>query len=169
MGNSQTTKTNQTQNQQFNQQYSGTNKYDFLNPPDTADVAALRSHQFQVDPTIGYRVGSAVRRIGSQFSNPLGQYATPSMKAQIMRSQEQALNQQAGEQFREGAYDVNNQEYGKKLAVAGMTSPRLVQTGTSGTSSGTQSGTSSGTATTSEPWYNGAIQGAAGIGSALLM
>lgn len=161
MGNKQTT----TQEQKQNQQFSTTNQYDFLNPPDTADVSALRSHQFKIDPTIGYRVGGAIRRMQNQFTNPLGGAATPAMRDAIMRGQERELLQEGGAQFRAGQYDVNNQEYGKKLAVAGMTAPRLVQSGQKGESSGTMTGKS----TTSEPWYNGLIQGGASMGSALLM
>ena len=42
--------------------------------------------------------------------------------------------QKAGAQTRAGQYDVNRQNYGRNLAVAGMTAPVLTQTG--GTSSG---------------------------------
>lgn len=161
MGDKQTTRQQQTQNQSFNTQ----NAYGWQTPNDTADVQVLRSHQFQIDPTIGYRVGGAIRRMQDSYQNPLGGYTTPQIRDATMRSQERELMQQGGQQFREGAYDVGNQQYGQKLAVAGMTAPRLVQTG----SSGQQSGTSSGTATTSTPWYSDAIAGGAGIGSALLM
>lgn len=161
MGNKQTTTQNQTQNQSYN----SASTYDFLNPPDTADISALRSHQFRIDPSIGYRIGGAIRRSQNTFQNPFGQYTTPQIRGATMRSQERELMQEGGAQARAGQYDVNNQQYGQKLAVAGMTAPRLVQTGQSGTATGTMTGK----ATTSEPWYNGLIQGGASMGSALLM
>lgn len=161
MGNRQSTTQNQTQNQS----YQGTSTYDFLNPPDTADVQALRGHKFGVDPTIGHRIGAGVRRTKDSFLNPAGGHTTPQMRDAIMRGQERELMQEGGAQMRAGYYDANNQEFGKKLAVAGMTAPRMVQTGQSGTSSGTMSGK----ATTSEPWYNGLVQGGASMGSALIM
>lgn len=161
MGNKQTTTQNQTQNQS----YDSTSTYDFLNPPDTADISALRSHKFRIDPSIGYRIGGAVRRMRDTFQNPFGPNTTPQIRAATERSQERELMQEGGAQARAGAYDVNNQEYGQKLAVAGMTAPRLVQSGQKGTASGSMSGK----ATSSSPWYNDAIQGGASIGSALLM
>ena len=60
--------------------------------------------------------------------------------------------QQAGEQTREGQFDVNKLNYGKNLAVAGMTAPVLTQTG----------GTSSGKTVQSESPWGTALQ----IGSA---
>lgn len=169
MGNRQTTQTQQTQNQTQNQAFNTQNQYGWQTPPDTADIQALRGTQFQIDPSIGYRIGGAIRRMQSSFNSPLGGYYTPGMRAAIERGQERELMQQGGQQTREGIYDVNNQNYARNLAVAGMTAPRLTQTGSSGQSSGTVSGTSSGTSQTSEPWYNGAIQGGASIGSALLL
>lgn len=169
MGNRQTTNTQQTQNQQQNQQFNTQNAYGWQTPPDTADVQRLRDTQFQIDPTIGSRIGGAVRRMQSSFNSPLGGYYTPGMRAAIERGQERELMQTGGEQTRAGIYDVNNQNYARNLAVAGMTAPRLVQTGASGQSSGTVSGTSSGTSTTSSPWYNDLVSGGAAMGSALLL
>lgn len=161
MGNKQTTKQDQTQNQQ----YQNTSTYDFLKPPDTADISALRSHQFNIDPTIGARVGGAIRRMQDSFNNPQGGYTTPQIRDAQMRAQERELMQMGGEQARAGYYDLNNQQFGQKAAVAGLTAPRLVQTGQSGTASGTMKGT----ATTSEPWYNGVVQGGSALGGALIM
>ena len=47
--------------------------------------------------------------------------------------------QTAGEQAREGQFDVNRLNQSKDLALAGLTQPRLVNTGM--TSQGTSSGT----------------------------
>ena len=45
--------------------------------------------------------------------------------------------QQAGQQTREGAYDVNKLNFSKNLATAEMTKPILTQTGSSSTGTGT--------------------------------
>lgn len=47
--------------------------------------------------------------------------------------------QQAGEQTREGEFDVNRLNYGKNLATAELTKPVLTQTGSSGTGTVRQS------------------------------
>lgn len=74
-----------------------------------------------------------------------------------MRSGQRELMQTAGQQTREGAYDVNRLNTQKNLALAGLTR------GSVGTQSGTSSGTTSGTTVQSQsPW--GTI---AGIGSSL--
>jgi hypothetical protein len=74
------------------------------------------------------------------------------------------LNQQSGEQFREGAFDANNQRLQQKMALAQMNRPQLVQTA----QSGNQTGTNIGTSTTSSPWYNTIVNGAIQMGSAAL-
>jgi hypothetical protein len=160
MGNKATTKSNETQTQKYDTQ----SQYDFKTAPDTADTSALRDMKFQIDPTIGYRASSAARRIGSQYSNALGPYSTASSRASMGRSAEMDLNQQSGEQFREGAFDANNQRLQQKMALAQMNRPQLVQTA----QSGNQTGTNIGTSTTSSPWYNTIVNGAIQMGSAAL-
>lgn len=53
------------------------------------------------------------------------------MRDAIERSQSRELFQQGGAQMRAGQYDVNQQDYGRNLAVAGITAPPLVQSGSS--------------------------------------
>lgn len=53
------------------------------------------------------------------------------MRDAIERSQSRELFQQGGAQMRAGQYDVNQQDYGRNLAVAGLTAPPLVQSGSS--------------------------------------
>lgn len=97
------------------------------------DIDTLRSTQFKVDPTIGFRAGSAKRRLDNSFINPLGGYSTPQRDEAIRRSASRDIDMQAGMESRAGQYDVNNQTYGKNAYLAGLTAPPLVQTGTSGT------------------------------------
>lgn len=54
-----------------------------------------------------------------------------------MRGERRELGQQAGQQAREGQYDVNRLNQSKNLALAGLTRPILTQTGSTSNSSGT--------------------------------
>lgn len=163
---SQTNRTNQTQtgSGQFSQ--TGSTTQTTTPASDTPDINRLRSQQFQVDPSIGYRVGGAVRRMQSQFRNPLGGYATPAMRDAIMRSQERELMQMGGQQFREGQHDVNQLDYGRNALLAGLTQP-TTSTGTS-QQSGTSSQQGTLTGSSSQPLLGSVIGSAAGVGAAAL-
>ena len=162
----------ETQRQQQTQtgsgQYSQTGNSTSTTTPgaNTPDIERLRGQQFQVDPSIGYRVGGALRRMQSQFNNPLGGYATPAMKDAIMRTNERQLLESGSQAMREGQQDVNQLDYSRNALLAGLTQP-TTQTGStnqSGTSS--QQGTVTGSA--SQPLLGSIIGGAAGVGAAAL-
>lgn len=125
----QTTNTNSTS--------STTNRYGFQTPPSTPDIDRLRNQQFQIDPSIGYRLGEKERQLSDSLANPTGGFVTPQIRDAIMRSGRRELMQQAGQQTREGAYDVNRLNYGRNLATAQMTQPILTQEGSTTTGSGT--------------------------------
>jgi hypothetical protein len=126
-----------------NQQYNNTAAYDWKQTPDSPDTAAYRAYRPEVDPTIGFRAGEAKRQLANSFINPLGGYSTPQRDEAIRRSQSRGIDEQAGMESRAGAYDVNQQRGGQLSTLAALTAPRLVQSGSSGTSSGT-SNTSTG-------------------------
>ncbi len=109
----------------------------------TPDIDALRNYKAQVDPSISHRYGSALRRIKDTFQNPLGGFATPAMKDAITRSNERELAQSAGQEFREGQFDVNRMDLGRLSGLAELTAPRTVQSNE--TSTGTSSSTNQGT------------------------
>src|ERR1041384_8383540 len=109
------------------------NHYERMPGATSPDIDALRATHFQVDPTIVYRVGGAIRRQQNQFNNPAGGYTTPQMRDAIGRSQERELMQEGGAQFRAGAHDVNSQNFQKNAYLASLTAPPLVQTGGSTT------------------------------------
>lgn len=75
----------------------------------------------------------------------MGGYTTPQIRDAIRRSGSRELLQIGGQQTREGAFDANRLNQSKNLALAGMTAPRLVNTGS--TQTGTQSSTGTGTVT----------------------
>ena len=79
--------------------------------------------------------------------SPTGGYVTPQIRDAILRSGRRDLMSQAGQQTREGAFDVNRLNQARDLTLAGLTR------GSVNTSSGTQSGTSQGTTVQSQsPW-----------------
>lgn len=144
----------QTSSGTSNSAYSGTSS---TSVPETEDIRTARANRAQIDPSIGYRLGEKERQLKDSFVNPAGGYTTPQIRDAIMRSGQRELASQAGQQTREGQYDVNRLNQSKDLALAGLTR------GTSTTSAGSQTGTTSGTVKQSEsPW--GTI---AGMGASL--
>lgn len=126
------------------QTFNNTNTFGWQNPPETADVAAVRDFKFTADPRIGYAFGNAKNQIGNSFKNPLGGVYSPQMRDSIMRSSLSDLAQQEGQAYSEANQGLQGQQFAQKGLVAGLTAPRMVQTGGSGTSSGTGSQTQSG-------------------------
>lgn len=161
----------QTQNQSQNQSFSGTNTFDFLTPPDTADIAAQRNFQFQSDPRIGNAFSRNRRNAAESFNNPLGANTTAGLRDATLRASNEDSAQNEAQAYREENYSRQGLDYARLADVAALTQPRMVQTSQSGTSTGTSSGTSvgSGTTTQSQPLLPGLIQGASGVGSALIM
>ena len=51
----------------------------------------------------------------------MGGYTTPQIRDAVLRSGQRELMQQAGQQTREGAYDVNRLNQSRNLALAGLT------------------------------------------------
>lgn len=51
----------------------------------------------------------------------MGGYTTPQIRDAVLRSGQRELMQQAGQQTREGAYDVNRLNQARDLALAGLT------------------------------------------------
>lgn len=151
---SETSRQNQTQ--------TGSGQFSQTTTPgaNTPDIERLRGQQFKVDPSIGYRVGGALRRLKDQMTSPTGGYVTPQMRDSIMRSQERSLLESGSEAMREGQHDVNQQEYSRNALLAGLTQPT--------TSSGTSSQQGQITGTTRQPLLGSIIGGAAGVGAAAL-
>lgn len=146
------------------QTQSGSGAFNQTTTPqsDTADINKLRGQQFKIDPSIGFRVGGALRRMKDQMANPAGGYSTPQMRDAIGRSQERSLLESGSQAMREGQQDVNQQDFARNATLAGLTQG----TTQSGTSS--SQGNSSGTGTTSTPMLGQIIGAAAGVGGAAL-
>lgn len=109
------------------------NQFQRLPGASSPDIDTLRGTQFKVDPTIGFRQAAGKRQLERTLNSPTGGYRTAAMRDALQLEGERELGQQAGMESRAGQYDVNNQTYGKNLAVAGLTAPPLVQSGSTGT------------------------------------
>lgn len=155
---SEKSKTTQTQTQ------SGSGTFNQTTTPqaDTADIKKLREQKFQVDPTIGYRVSAALRRMKDQIANPNGKYMSAGVRDATMRSDERALLESGSEAMRGGAHDVNQQDFARNATVAGMTQ------GTTSSGTSNQSGNMTGVGTTSQPLMGTIIGSGAGVGAAAL-
>lgn len=156
MGSSKQT---QTQQQSFNNQAS----YGWQQTPDTKDIEALRGFQFQADPRIPYTFARQRQQLHESYHNPMGGYSTPQIRDAALRAGDEDSSQNEAQAYREENFGRQALEYGKLGQVASLTAPRLTQTGSSGTGSG------SSTIVQQESPLNSIMQGAAGMGSALLM
>lgn len=133
-----------------------TNTYAYQAPPETADTTALRNTKFEEDPGIGHQFALLKEKAHNSYLNPLGPYTTPDVREKQLRATDMGINQEEAAAHRQGAYDVNQLDYAKKVGLAGLTAPKLVQTG------GTQT-----TTAPSDIWGQ-LIGGAAGVGSAAI-
>lgn len=158
-------KNKQQTTQTQNQAYTGSSTYNWMTPPDTADIAAMRDFQFGADPRVPHTYARARSDLKESFNNPLGANMTSSLRDAILRSGYENLAQQEGQALREENYARQGLEYAKRADVAGMTQPRIVQTGSSGTSSGS----SSGNVTQSQGVLPSLIGGGSSVGAAMIM
>lgn len=145
--------------QQTQQQQSFQNTYSTINPQGNEYTQSLQDWKPQVDPSVGYSFARARRNIANTFQNPLGGYTSAGTREAEQRNRYQDLGQQEAQAMQEAAFAANQQEYAKRLALADMLGPKVVQTGGSGQSSGT-------TVQTQSPGIAGILGGAAQVGLA---
>jgi hypothetical protein len=117
---------------------SNTASYGQIQPESNKYTDSFANFQPQVDPTIGFRAGSAKRRLNDSFINPLGGYSTPQRDEAIRRSQGRDIDQTAAMESRAGQFDVNQSRMGQLGSLAALMSPRIVQTGSTGQSDSQQ-------------------------------
>jgi len=122
--------------QTSNTKTSSTATYGQIQPQSNPYIDRFANFEPQVDPTIGYRAGAAKRQLSQSFINPLGGYSTPQRDEAIRRSMGRQIDEDAAMQSRAGMFDVNQQKMGQLGSLAALMAPRLVQTGSSGTSQG---------------------------------
>lgn len=132
------------------------NTYAWQSPPESADVNSIREWKPQIDPSLSYSFGRARRALSDSFDNPQGAYTTPAVRDAQQRAGNERLAESEAQAMRGGYADVNNQEMVKRMGLAELTNPRLVQTG----------GSSTGTSQQSGGLWPSIIGGAAGVGAA---
>lgn len=125
--------------QKQEQSYNNANTFGWTAPPDTADIDSLRGMQFGDDPHIPYVYARGRHQAHESFNSPTGGYTTPQLRDATLRASDEDSTQAEGQAHMEDNFRKQAMEYGKKATVAGLTAPRLTQTGGSGTSSGTSS------------------------------
>lgn len=140
-----------------------------MTPPDTEDIARVRDFEFAADPRVGYSFARTRRNLGETYNNPLGGNTTPALRDAMMRVNLEDVGQEEAQALREENYARQGLEYAKRADVAGMTQPRMVQTGGSGSSSGTSTGSGTNTTVQTQSPWNSVLQGASAFGSALIM
>lgn len=154
---------------------SSRNIFDWMQMPDSPDIVGLRDYKETLDPSIDYGKARRDRNIKSSFNNPLGAFTTAGQRDATQRSLLAESEQDYGQQRRVAYNDMQNRTAARKANLAGLTAPRLVQSGedqsnsgsntSTNTSSGTSSGTMAGTSTTSggkmADFLQSAFQGAA--------
>lgn len=69
----------------------------------------------------------------NSWQNPFGAANSPAAMDAGRRVMNNSLNQDEAQANREAQYNADNQTYSRKSAVAQMTAPNLVQSGSSGT------------------------------------
>lgn len=151
-----------TQQQQQTTHHANTNTYGYMPGPGSADIDTLRNFQFTVDPSIGYVYGNARNQAANSFNNPLGGVYSPQMRDSILRSTLSDLTQREGQARSEAYQQTQGARFGQVATVAGLTAPRLVQTGSSGSSSGTSQGSTTQPSNFLENLMVGVATGAAG-------
>lgn len=122
---------------QTQQQQSFQNTYGTINPQGNEYTQSLADWKPTVDPSVGYAFARARRKIGQTFQNPIGGYTSAATREAEQRNRYQELGQQEAQTMQEAAAAANQQEYVKRLALADLLGPKVVQTGGSGQSSGT--------------------------------
>lgn len=132
------------QEQKQTQSFNNTSRYDWMAPPESADVATLRNFKFSADPSIGNAFGSAKNQIANSFNNPIGGVYSGNMRDSILRSSLSDLAQKESMARGEANNALQGQRFGQAATVASMTAPRLTQTGSSGSGSGQSTAVQSG-------------------------
>lgn len=166
-------KTKQTSNSQQTVYSSNNqdtrNELGFAQVPEWADLQAYRNYMPQADPSIPFRAATARQRAISSYDNPTGAYQSPELATQRKMSALASIDQQAGQEARQGAYDVSQQRGQQLQNIAQMTAPVAYNARTYSIGSGQNQSYGQGTNVTQGPGFfsqlGGAFAGALGSGA----
>jgi hypothetical protein len=109
-----------------------TASYGWQTPPTTPDVTALQTEidqGEQADPSIQYRAGMQKKALANSLSNPFGSNVSPETLEAIKYARGSDIDQQTGQAMREDSFRRKQSRFQKLYAKAGLTGPRLTQTG----------------------------------------
>jgi hypothetical protein len=123
--------------------------YGSVTPQDTPDIIAARQAAAQdsgADPTIKYRFARQRDRVNNDFS-PFGANIAPETAEAMRYSRLGDLDNQFGAELAADSFRRRQQKFQNLYSMAGLTAPRIVQTG------------GSSTGTVSQPMWPGLIAG----------
>lgn len=137
---------------------NSTMTYGHVSTPDTPDVIAARNaaqESAKADPTIPFRFARAKQNLDNGLNSKFGADYAPETREAMKYSRGNELDQEHGLALQQDAYRRQQQKFGNLYQMAGLTQPRVVQTG--GSSQGT----------VSQPMWPGLISGglSAGLGA----
>lgn len=134
------TKTQTTQQQQQTQ----ANTYEYKQAPTTPELQDVKTAAQRMKdtftPIVKGQYAGARQDLDDSFLNPAGAYTTPAMRDAALQAGHENLHQQESTALIGAEGAENDADYQRKLQLAQMTNPQLVQTG--GSSTGAISGTS---------------------------
>lgn len=107
------------------------------------------------DPTIPFRAAKQRQAMTQSYQNPFGSASTPATMEAMGRATNQAMDQQEAAETAASQFQADQSNFARQATIAGMTAPRLVQTG--------------GTQTQSGDVLSGILNAGAQLGSAALM
>lgn len=114
--------------------------YNYMTPADTPDVTAARAaanENSQSDPSIQYRAANQIQASNNSLNNPFGANVAPETLEAMKYARNNQIGQQEGQEMQTDAYNRKQAKFQNLYALAGLTSPKLVQTGGSATGSQT--------------------------------
>jgi len=118
------------------------NTYEYMAPPVTQELTTAKNVSAdlrgQINPRIRAQFAGARQEVDDQFVNPMGQFTTQAVRDATKRAGKQSLSQQENQALNEADYMTNATDFERQMALAGITTPSLVQTG--GTTTTTESG-----------------------------
>lgn len=142
--------------------YQQTNTYQWQQAPESADVQALRdtptTNEF-LEPALQAQFDRNKEKTRNRLESSYNQNIPQSVRENTILNANNQLAGDYGYAMAQGAYQAKQQELNKKLAIAGLTRPQLVQTSSSGYNSQQSQGNGI---------WGSVIQGAAMVGSAFL-
>ncbi len=107
-----------------------------MTPPSWEGYRNFESWRPERDPTTPHRFARARRDIANSFVTPMGAYTTPEMQRAMQTAGQEDLRQAEGQAYREDQADFNRQRGQQLQALAALSAPQLVQTGSTGTQRG---------------------------------